>query len=180
MTSPQKAHAAALAPLTAVVDAVPRWEDPSPCEGWTARDVLHHLVTTEHDFLTQHGAAPGRVAELGDDPAAAWRAHAAEVSRLLGREEVVGTTFDGFFGPTTVGEAFVAFYVWDMVVHRWDLARASGVDAGLTDAELDQVERGADGFGPALHMDGICAPALDVPADAGRVTRVLARVGRRA
>lgn len=92
----------------------------------------------------------------------------------------MSTTFDGFFGPTTVGEAFVTFYAWDMVVHRWDLARATGLDAALTDAELDLVERGADGFGPALHMDGICAAALEVADDAARQTRVLGRLGRRA
>ena len=86
--------------------------------------------------------------------------------------------FDGFFGPTTVVAAFVQFYVWDMVVHRWDLARAIGADPGLTDAELDLVEAGADGFGPALHMEGICGPALEVPAGAPRPTRVLARLGR--
>ena len=57
---------------------------------------------------------------------------------------------------------------------------AVGADAGLTDDELDRVESGADSFGPALHMDGICRPALDAPADADRATRVLARLGRSA
>ena len=180
MTTPHQAHAAALAPLTSVVDAVTGWDAPSPCAGWTARDVLDHLVATQRDFLTQHGAAPGPEVALADDPAGAWRAHSAAVADLLADDAVVGTTFDGFFGPTTVGEAFVAYYVWDMVVHRWDLARATGADPALSDAELDQVDGGADGFGPALHMDGICGPALDVPADADRLTRVLARVGRRA
>jgi hypothetical protein len=91
---------------------------------------------------------------------------------------VPARAFDGFFGPTTVGEAFARFYVWDMVVHRWDLARAVGADPGLTDGELDLVEAGADGFGPALHMEGICGPALAVSETADRPTRVLARLGR--
>jgi len=67
-----------------------------------------------------------------------------------------------------------------MFVHRWDIARAVGADAGLTDAEVDRMEAGADSFGPALYMDGICRPAVDVPADADRPTRVLARLGRAA
>lgn len=122
--------------------------------------MLLHLVDTQRDFLTQHRASAGPSTGPDADP--------------------VSTTFDGFFGPTTVGEAFVTFYAWDMVVHRWDLARATGLDAALTDAELDLVERGADGFGPALHMDGICAAALEVADDAARQTRVLGRLGRRA
>jgi hypothetical protein len=67
-----------------------------------------------------------------------------------------------------------------MLVHRWDVARAVGVDAGLTDAELDRVAEGADRFGDALYTDGICRPAVDAPADADRRTRVLARLGRAA
>lgn len=86
--------------------------------------------------------------------------------------------FEGFFGPTTVGAAFEQFYVWDMLVHRWDIGRAVGIDATLTDAELDRIEAGADSFGPALYMDGICRPALDVPDDAGREVRALACLGR--
>ena len=39
-------------------------------------------------------------------------------------------------------------------------------------------EAGADSFGPALHMDGVCAPAVEVPADADRNVRALARLGR--
>ena len=36
------------------------------------------------------------------------------------------------------------------------------------------------GFGDALYMDGVCKPALDVPAGASRQERALARMGRRA
>jgi uncharacterized protein (TIGR03086 family) len=173
-------HAAADAPLTRLLDAVPPsgWGAPSPCEGWTAADVVGHLVGTQRDFLGTHGADLGGPPDVVADPAAAWRAHAARVAAAVADDELPAREFDGFFGPTTVGEAFQRYYVWDMLVHRWDLARAVGADAALTDAELDLVEAGADGFGPALHMDGICRPALDVPADADRSTRVLARLGR--
>ncbi len=35
------------------IAAVPadRWEDPSPCEDWTARDVVRHVVDTQALFL---------------------------------------------------------------------------------------------------------------------------------
>lgn len=111
--------------------------------------------------------------------AAAWRAHAGRVRQLVADEGVTSAGFDGHFGRTTVGAALEQFYVWDMVVHRWDVARAAGLDAGRTDTELDQVEQGADAFGPALHMDGICAGDVEAPQDAPREARVLARVGRR-
>lgn len=122
----------------------------------------------------------GPAPDVAADPAAAWRAHARQVAGVLGDDAVAGRQFDGFFGPTTVGAALEQFYVGDMVVHRWDLARAVGAEAGLTDEELDRVEAGADGFGPALHMHGICRSAVDVPGTADRTTRVLARLGRSA
>ena len=182
MTPTATAFASADRPLTALLDAVPPadWSRPSPCEGWTAADVVGHLVGTQRQLLTTHGVDLGEAPDVTADPAAAWRAHAARVAAALADDAVPARQFDGFFGPTTVGAAFEQFYVWDMVVHRWDLARAVGADPALTDEELDRIESGADSFGPALHMDGICRPALDVPADAGRQTRALARLGRSA
>jgi uncharacterized protein (TIGR03086 family) len=173
-------HQATAAALTAVLDAVPadRWDRPSPCEGWTARDVVAHVVDTQRELLTTHGADVGPRPDLAD-PAAAFRAHTGAVQGLL-TDELLDTGYDGFFGPTTVGATLEQFYVWDLVVHRWDVARATGGDETLTGAELDRVEAGADSFGDALHMDGVCGPALPVGADADRQTALLARLGRRA
>jgi uncharacterized protein (TIGR03086 family) len=182
MTSTAASFQAAERPLTALLDTVPPsgWARPSPCEGWTAADVVGHVIGTQRDFLTTHGVDLGGAPDVAADPATAWQEHAKRVAEVLADDAVATREFEGFFGPTTVGAALEQFYVWDMVVHRWDVARAVGADAGLTDEELDRVEAGADGFGPALHMDGVCRPALDVPADADRATRVLARLGRSA
>ena len=174
------AHAAADRPLTAVLDAVPAdaWDRPSTCEGWTVRDVVRHLVQTQREFLTERGVDLGAEPDLDADPAAAWRAHARQVAAAVADPAVAEQRYDGHFGPTTVGATLEQFYVWDMVVHRWDVARSVGADPALTDAELDRVEAGADSFGEALYWDGICRPAVEPPAAADRTTRVLARLGR--
>jgi len=167
-------------PLTETLDAVPPtgWTRPSPCEGWSAADVVGHLIETQREFLTTHGVDLGEAPDVPADPAAAWRDHAKRVAEALADDAVPAREFDGFFGPTTVGAAFEQFYVWDMLVHRWDVARAVGADGTLTDDELDRIEAGADSFGPALYMDGICRPAVEVPENAGRDVRALARLGR--
>ncbi|MGY1632443.1 TIGR03086 family metal-binding protein [Geodermatophilus sp. SYSU D01186] len=182
MTSTADRFASASRPLLDVLDAVPAdaWTAPSPCEGWTARDVVGHLVDTQREFLAGRGLDLGPAPDVAADPAAAWRDHAQRVLAVIADDGAAGASYEGFFGPTTVGATFEQFYVWDMVVHRWDVARAAGVDAGLTDAELERVERGADGFGEALHMEGICRPAVPTGPDADRLTRVLARLGRSA
>jgi uncharacterized protein (TIGR03086 family) len=182
MTSTADRYESAHQPLLDVLDAVPAdaWTSPSPCAGWTARDVVGHLVETQREFLTGRGLDLGPAPDVAADPAAAWRDHAKRVLAAIADDAVVGASYEGFFGPTTVGATFEQFYVWDMVVHRWDVARSVGADAGLTDAELDRIERGADSFGEALHMEGVCGPAVPTGPGADRVTRVLARLGRTA
>ena len=180
MTSTAKQYQAALGLLTAVVEAVhaDSWSAPSPCEGWTARDVIGHMVQTQRELLAGHGVDVGDTPDLEADPAGAWRQHTHWVLDVLADEALVGRAYDGHFGPTTIGRTIEQFYVWDMYVHRWDLARAAGVHAELTHSELDLIEQGADSFGEALHMEGICRPSIDVHPDADRATRVLARLGR--
>jgi uncharacterized protein (TIGR03086 family) len=175
-------YEAAGRPLAETLDAVPAegWSRPSPCEGWSAADVVGHLVGTQREFLATHGVDLGAAPAVAADPAAAWRDHAKRVAEALADDAVPAREFDGFFGPTTVGAAFEQFYVWDMVVHRWDVARAAGAGTVFTDEELDRIEAGADSFGPALYMDGVCRPGVEIPEDADRTVRVLARLGRAA
>ncbi|MGX5657309.1 TIGR03086 family metal-binding protein [Geodermatophilus nigrescens] len=175
------AYASALEPLLAVADAVPAagWDAPTPCEGWSARDVVTHLVDTQREFLTGRGIDLGPAPDVTADPAGALRAHAGRVLTAVGDPAVADAAYDGFFGPTTVGATLEQFYVWDLVVHRWDLATATGQDAALSGAELDRIETGAASWGDALYMEGICQ-RVEAPADAGRQARVLALLGRRA
>jgi uncharacterized protein (TIGR03086 family) len=175
-------YEAADQPLRAVLDSVPegRWTDPSPCEGWSARDVVRLLVETQRELLTGNGIDVGAAPDVDADPAAAWHDHAKRVAEVIADDAVADRGYEGYYGPTTVGRTLVQFYVWDMLVHRWDVARAVGLEAGFSDDELDRIESGADSFGEALHMEGICRPAVDPGTDADRTARVLARLGRRA
>lgn len=166
--------------LAAVADGVSqrRWRDPSPCEGWSAADVISHVVGTQRNFLAEHGIDLGAQPDVEGDPAGAWRDHAEQVARVLARPGVADATFDGFFGPTTVGAAITLFYGFDMIVHRWDVALATGSRTTLSAEELDAVETSIDAFGEHFYGPGICAPAVAVDASASRQDRLLARTGR--
>lgn len=173
---------AARRPLTAIIESVPAatWSSSSPCEGWTTRDVVRHLIETQRNLFAPHPVDLGAVPDVDDDAARAWRDHSEQVRAVLADDAVPAIAYDGYFGPTTLGATLEQFYVWDMYVHRWDIARAAGLDAALTDPELDLVEQGADSFGDALYMDGICRPGVTAPADTSRLEQVLARLGRAA
>lgn len=169
---------AAATPWTAVVHAVTDWEAPTPCEGWTARDLVGHVVGTEREFFAERGH-PLREPVAAQDPAAAWDAHRATVEEALADPAVPATPFEGYFGPSTVGGSFEQFYVFDLYVHRWDLARSAGLGTTLDERELDHLEAGIAAWGDALYAEGVCGPPLPVPAGADRATRVLALLGRR-
>ncbi len=161
MTSTAKQYQAALRPLTAVVETLQpnAWNAPSPCEGWTARDVVGHMVQTQREMLNGHGVDLGDAPDLKADPAQAWRHHAGRVLHALADEALIGRTYDGHFGPTTVGETLEQFYVWDMYVHRWDLAHAAALPAELTDAELDRIEQGPTASAKPCTWRSSAAPA---------------------
>lgn len=163
-----------------VVHAGGNWAGASPCDGWTAADVVAHVVDTERDFLARHDVDLG--ARPDGDPASTWDAHLAAVAAVL-TPDLLSREFDGYFGPTTIGATFAQFYAWDLVVHRWDLARALGVPTSFTDAELDRLEASIPDPGTpmyeAFYSEGICRPPLPVPDGASRETAVLAALGRR-
>lgn len=154
-----------------------QWEAPSPCEGWTARDVLAHLIDTQRDFFDRHGFDLPARPDLAD-PSAAWAAHTAAIREVLADPEVPGREFDGHFGPTTIGDVLLQFYGFDLIAHRWDLAAVTATPYRFTEPELDSLEQAITGFGDAIRMDGVCGPAVDPGPDADRQSQVLAALGR--
>jgi uncharacterized protein (TIGR03086 family) len=154
------------------------WAAPSPCEGWTAVDVLDHVVDSQRSFLDKRGADVG-LRPTGSGPEV-WATHLETVRRVTADEAFVAEEYEGYFGRTSVADTLANFYGFDLLVHRWDLARALGEDVTWEDPEMDRIEAGIEGFGAALYSEGVCKPAIDVPADAPRQTRVLARLGRQA
>ncbi|HRC00630.1 MAG TPA: maleylpyruvate isomerase family mycothiol-dependent enzyme [Dermatophilaceae bacterium] len=172
-------YRAALTPLTDTIASITDWSAASPCEGWSALDVLDHVLTTQRGLLAERGITLTPAPDIPADPAAAWAEHSTMVAGLLDDPAISGIAYDGFFGPTTLGETVDRFYVFDMLVHRWDLARAAGTDTSFTEAELDLIEASAASFGPALYMEGICRSGVEAPAGADRQTQVLAMLGRR-
>ncbi|MGF7122941.1 TIGR03086 family metal-binding protein [Rhodococcus sp. BE178] len=170
------------AALTERVDAVPtnRWDSPSPCDGWTARDVVDHVVGTQAKMMGVVGLSipPGPFATT--DPAGAWRHTRDAVQAILDDPAKAALEYDGHFGRTDLASTIRTFYCFDLVVHGWDIARAADLDTTIPERDLDMVDAIIAQLGDSLHMDGVCGPAVEVPADADRQTRSLAALGRKA
>jgi len=184
-------------PFTAEVEAVTDWEAASPCEGWSAREVLAHVIETEQEFLARVELAPvdparaepapidlAPATEAPSGPTAAapatrWAEHRAVVDAVLADPALAGRPHEGAFGPTTIGAVLIEFYGFDLVVHRWDLARSQGRENRFDAQELALLDASVDAWGEHAYAPGIFGPALEVPGGADGQTRVLARMGRR-
>ncbi len=163
-----------------VVRAAPdeRWSSQSPCDKWSAADVVDHLVDTEREFFARNDLDLG--ARPTGSPGQVWEGHLGAVRQVLGDGSVLHRSLDGFFGPTTLGDTLVSFYALDLVVHRWDLARALGLDSEFSADEMDLLDRGIAVFGEHMYDEGVFGPAVAAPADASRQERLLAVMGRTA
>ncbi len=167
--------------FAALVAAVPadRWSSPSPCEGWTALDVVRHVVDS-HGLFEGLAGRPMELPEVDPDPLAAFRQVSEVVQADLEDSDRASVAWDGYFGRTTFEEGIDRFLSLDLVVHGWDLARATGGDESVPDDVLDELEAAIAGYGEAARAPGVFGPPVEVPADADRLTRVLALTGRSA
>ncbi len=191
MTRPDDAVARylrALDRLGAVVDAVPaeRWDAPTPCPDWSARQLAGHLVDGQGQvlaMLTGEGPRvpvtdPGALGLLaGPAPAGSWRrAHQSAAAALRGAapDAAVATPL----GPRTVEQLLGIAFV-EPVVHTWDLATATGRPADLDPDAVRALLPGVLALGGQLQATGMYAPAVPVPDDAPAQDRLLAALGRR-
>ena len=163
-------------------EAVPdrAWDNPTPCEGWVARDIVRHLVDWMPGFFLRSAGLELTTGPSADhDPAGAWRPLRDALQAALDDPEIAARQYDSPAGPMTVEHAIDQFATNDILVHTWDLARATGLDETL---DADEVRRAVDAMAPhdeAMRKSGHYGPRVDVPDDADEQTRLLAFSGRR-
>ncbi len=172
-------HAANRLTSTIAAVAPDQWANASPCEEWTAADIVDHVVSTQHDLLVRMGFPFGPV-NL-DDARAAWPTVRARMEQALENPAEADHHYDGYFGPTTFAETADTFYAMDLVIHTWDLARAAGLAEfeAIDVAEMDRITSDLSKLGDNVRMPGLFGAAIDVGPDADRQSAFLAFVGRR-
>jgi uncharacterized protein (TIGR03086 family) len=164
--------------LTARVDAVPddAWDRPAPCEGWRARDVVGHLVGWVPGLFLGAGWRPSRSVE--DDPAGAWHDLDDALRALLDDPAAATRELDLPPGRMTVDRALDMIVTNDVLIHTWDLARATGLDEQLLQDEVESMVVGIQPMDEVLRSSGHYGPKVAVPDDADAQTRLLAFLGR--
>lgn len=163
------------------VSATPNdaWSSPSPCEGWTARDVVAHVVTNLRalracaagdDFLSHFGKP------VEGDIAAAWVEQHAAASSVADRLATVESITLG--GNSVAPEMLIDALTRDLVIHTWDLARAVGGDERLPDALVAVATESLQAAGPEMRAPGLYGEAIHPPTEATPQAKLLALSGR--
>ena len=162
------------------VAAVPEtaWDNDSPCAGWTARDVLRHVLETSYRDMPGQVGLTVRIGSVDDDPVGAWRAARDAVQEILEDPARARLEYDGMFERTSLERTIDGFCCIDLLIHGWDIARATGGDETLPADEVHAVYQQALGMGDMLRTDGVCGPEVPVPADAREQDRLLGLLGR--
>jgi uncharacterized protein (TIGR03086 family) len=155
------------------------WDDPAPCEGWVARDVVRHLVEWIPGFFEGSGLEFPEGPSADEDPARAWRALDETLQAALDDPGVAGREFDHpRAGHHRIDEAIATFCVGDILVHTWDLARATGLDETLDAIEVHQMVEAMEPMDDLLRQSGQYGPRVEVPDGADEQTRLIAFTGR--
>ena len=185
MKRPEIEHAARR--LAAVVAAVDDTElaDGTPCADYTVAALLDHIdgfvaAFTAVGTKTQTGddgpPAPGAASNLRDD----WRTGlpdglGALIEAWRPDDAYAGTASAGGFELPADAVAVIA--IEELIVHGWDLARATGQAYECTASELAAVDEFFGQFGPE-QRGGAYEPAREAGVSASHLDRVIAESGR--
>jgi len=177
-------HRDALAATGRIVNNIKpdQLDDATPCEDYDVAGLLNHVISgnfwvaplVEGKTIDQVGDALDRDFTKDEYDASAKEADAA-FSLPGAMERPVAVSYGPVPAEVYAGHRFI-----DVLVHGWDLAKATGQDTSL-DPEL--VEACWAVINPQMELlrgSGMFGDELDVPDNADSQTKLLAILGRRA
>ncbi len=160
--------------------AADAWGNPAPAAGWSARDVVRHLVEWFPAFLKAgSGIELPSGPSVDDDPVGAWTAHSDGVQALLDDTAARGKILTNVhIGEMPLDQAVDRFYTSDVFMHTWDLARATGQDETLDRDKCAELLEGMLPLEEVLRASGQYGARVEVADDADVQTQLLGFIGR--
>lgn len=155
------------------------WDARTPCEEWTARDLVGHLISWFAPALEDVGVAVTVTEDKTSDPAEAWRQFADVVGAALEDEATADALVSrGPIPGQSLETNAKSFFIPDVFMHTWDLARSQGRDVELDADFAEKNLGGLRSLGEQLQARGGFGPPREAPADASSTIRLMAYVGR--
>lgn len=174
--NPAAWHRHEAARFAALIEGVTDWGAPTPVAEWKARDIVTHLLTWPAGMFGGYGVELP-AADL-DDLAGSFAAQSTAIQAILDDPAQAGAIVQTHTGPQSVAEVFNSFYIADLFMHHWDLAKASGQDATM-DAEIaGGMLAGMSQIEQMLRDSGQFGARQPVSEDASVADQFIAFIGR--
>ena len=154
-----------------------QWTLPTPCEEWTVRDLVAHVIDTQRRVLGLLGGSVSP-ADPDGDLLAQWNEATNALLVAVRDPALADTEVQAFSGPAPFRELVGGLACSDTVVHTWDLARATGQPETLDAGAVEHCHGIIAGFGEAMRRPGGFGPPLDGPVGADAQSRFLRFAGR--
>lgn len=160
-------------------------DDPTPCAKFRVRDLLGHFLGNLDSVAgglrgePMPDALPPRPEILGDDPGKAYDAVMADFRDAIRSPGAMDRVLKVPFGEVPA-PALIGFVAFDLVVHSWDVANATGQRYAPPDelvAEVDAFARQV--VAPEWRDGDTFAADVDPPPGASPLERLVAFSGRR-
>lgn len=165
------------------------WTNPSPCGDWDARGVVQHCLDMHAAMLAPLSRSLRDAPGVDDDPLAAFRSARADIEAILSDPNLAAVRCDTPTGSMTIAAHIDTVASEDLIVHGWDLARATGQDDTIDPAEAEHLWNGLNAlpagrldlyrtpgaFGPDIIVYG---PEVPIPTAAPLQHRLLGALGR--
>jgi uncharacterized protein (TIGR03086 family) len=163
--------------------------DPTPCPAYTVGDLLDHVGGLTLAFTAAATKATGAASAQGPAGDASrlpedWRTRIPEdLARLASawRDPAAWTGMTRAGGVDLPGEVAGIVALDEVVIHGWDLAKASGqaydCDPALLEAVLPFVSQFSTP-GEDIGRGGLFGPAVRLPDDAPLLDRLIGLAGR--
>jgi uncharacterized protein (TIGR03086 family) len=159
--------------------------NPTPCASWNVRQLINHFVTGAPMFaaafrgedvqIESDGPVPDMV---GDDPVASYDAAIKDFCEAADAPGAMDKVLNLPFGQIPA-PFVIELLKFDLLVHAWDLAQATGQPFDPPD---DLVENGLGTaqqmLAPEMRDGDTFATEVTVPASAKPIERLAAFTGR--
>ncbi|MGQ0805758.1 MAG: TIGR03086 family metal-binding protein [Actinomycetota bacterium] len=163
-----------------------QWKAPSLCEGWDVRELVNHIVSGNY---WAGELARGKTIEevgdrlagdiLGDDPLGEYDTSSGAASAAFHMPGAMEAPCAVSYGPVP-GEVYAGHRFLDVVIHGWDVAKATGQDTKLAPELVEACWAVVEPQKDLLVGSGMFGSDHDAPAGADRQTALLALLGRTA
>ncbi len=158
-------------------------DNSTPCPEYAVRDLIEHLDESARGFAAAAGADADTTPLVAGSLPHGWR-------EMLGsRLKTLGEAWDdpaAWQGRTDFGggldfsnEEWGKIALTEVVVHGWDLSKATGLPFELPETTVQDCYDHVSGFLVEPQVPELWAAPVEVPADAPLMDRLVAIGGRR-